>query len=50
MGLFWQITGKITNCTIQKNEAPGTRIWGSKGHYMGLNLGVFWQIGEYKGF
>jgi|GEM_PF-4294213 len=48
-GLFWQIAGKIANCTIRKNKAAGTRIWGSKGHYMGLNLGVFWKIGVYKG-
>ena len=48
-GLFWQIAGKIANCTIRKNKAAGTRIWGSNGHYMGLNLGVFWKIGVYKG-
>src|SRR5208283_3306648 len=49
MRLFWQIIGKIANCMIRKKEAAGTRIWGSKGHYMGLNFGVFLQIGVYKG-
>ena len=49
MRLFWQIIGKIANCMIRKKEVAGTRIWGSKGHCMGLNLGVFLQIGVYKG-
>ena len=29
--------------------AARTRIWPANGHYMGLNLGLFWQIEQYKG-
>ena len=41
MELFWQITGKIANCTIRNNEADRTRIWGTKGHHMELYSGLF---------
>src|SRR5208283_4545678 len=47
MRLFWPITGQIGIYTIRKEEAARTRIWGSNGHYMGVNFRVFWQI---KGF
>jgi hypothetical protein len=38
--------GKIATWTIQKTEAARTRIWGCKGHYMGLNMGLFLQTGQ----
>jgi len=28
----------------RKIKAAGMRLWGCKGHYMRLDLGVFWQI------
>jgi hypothetical protein len=30
---------------MRKMTAARTRIWAAKGHHMGLNLGVFLQIG-----
>jgi hypothetical protein len=29
---------------MEKMTAARTRIWPAKGHYMGLNSGVFWQM------
>jgi hypothetical protein len=32
-----------------KMIAARTRIWPAKRHYMGLNLGLFWQMGGFNG-
>jgi len=45
-GFFWLISSQIGVYTIRKKEAAKTRIRGREGHYMGLNSGFFWQIGE----
>jgi hypothetical protein len=34
---------------IRKMKAARTRIRGCKGHYMGLKIGLFFEIGGYKG-
>jgi hypothetical protein len=31
-----------------KMIAARTRIWPAHGHYMGLNLGLFWQMGSFN--
>ena len=49
MGLFWQITGGIATWTIRNKEAARMRIWGSKRHYMGLNLSVFCKTERFVG-
>ena len=49
MQFFWQISGEIANWMIRKTGAAGTRIWPAKGHYMGLNFCVFWQIKAHTG-
>jgi hypothetical protein len=36
-------------CSIPEKEAAVWLLWAINGHYMGLNLGVFLQIGEYTG-
>jgi len=50
MGLFWLIAGRTSTYTILKKEAARTRIWGGKGHYMGLNLGFVSGINGYTEF
>jgi hypothetical protein len=49
MGFFWQISYLMGTFTIRKTKAARTRIWGCKGHYMGLKMSVFFEMGGYKG-
>ncbi len=49
MGFFWQISCLMGTFTIRKTKATRTRIRGSKGHYMGFKMGVFFEIGGYAG-
>jgi hypothetical protein len=50
MGFFWQISYPMGTFTIRKMIAARTRIRGCKGHYMGLKIGVFFEMGGFKGF
>jgi hypothetical protein len=49
MGFFWQISYLVGTFMIRKTNAARTRIRGCKGHYMGLKLGVFFEIGGFNG-
>ena len=35
-------------CMIPEKEAEKRLLWADYGHYMGLNLGLFWQIKRYN--
>ena len=48
MRFFWQISCEIAIWMIRKMIAARMRIWPAKGHYMGLNLGLFGQTGVFK--
>ena len=49
---YWRFTarswGRMSICMIPEKEAEKRLLWADYGHYMGLNLGLFWKIKRYN--